>query len=69
MSLVDQVREYANKNYERDGWDFLVECWEDSDVAENIGDADNFETAMRRCRKVTRALDEHRREVRASAEW
>lgn len=69
MTLVKQVREYALQNYNRDGWDFLVECWEDSDIAEHIGDATDFETAMRQCRKVTRALDEQRREIRATADW
>ena len=69
MTLVKQVREHALQNYDQDGWDFLVECWEDSDIAEHIGDATDLDVAIQRCRRVTRALDEHRREVRATAEW
>jgi hypothetical protein len=69
MTLVEQVRKHAEARYDRDGWDFLVECWEDHDIAEWIGDAADFETAMERCRHVTRALDDNRRQCRASADW
>ncbi len=67
MSFVKQVREHALQNYNQDGWDFLVECWEDSDIAEHIGDANDLATAIRRCRKVTRALDDNRREIMSTA--
>ena len=66
MSLVKQVRDYANRNYNQDGWDFLVECWEDADIAEHIGDAADLESAIDRCRHVTQALDDNRREIRST---
>jgi hypothetical protein len=66
MSLVKQVREYAKQNYNQDGWDFLVECWEDSDILEYIGDATDAETAIQNCRHVTQALDDTRREIRST---
>jgi hypothetical protein len=69
MSIVKQVREYAVQNCDRDGWDFLVECWEDADIQEYMGDAEDLETAILRCRSVTRTLDGQRREIRATAEW
>ena len=67
MSIVKQVREHANQNYNVDGWDFLVECWEDSDIAEYVGDTQDLEEAINRCRRVVMALDEQRREIRATA--
>ena len=67
MSFVKQVREHALQNYNQDGWDFLVECWEDSDIAEYVGDTQDLEEAINRCRRVVMALDEQRREIRATA--
>ena len=33
-TLVQHVREYAAERYDdRDGWDFIVECYTDTDVA------------------------------------
>jgi hypothetical protein len=69
MSLVKQVREHAEQNYNQDGWDFLVECWEDSDILEYIDGVDDLETAINNCRRVVMALDENRREIRATADW
>ena len=30
--LIAAVRRHALDNYERDGWDYLVECWDDGDI-------------------------------------
>lgn len=30
--LIKGIREYANANYESNGWDYIVECWEGSDI-------------------------------------
>jgi|ETNvirome_6_1000_1030641.scaffolds.fasta_scaffold10799_2 hypothetical protein len=34
--LVDAVRAHAYKNYDKDGWDFVVECWSDKEIEEKI---------------------------------
>jgi len=34
--LIEAVREYALIHYNKDGWDFLVECWDDEDIEEQI---------------------------------
>jgi hypothetical protein len=34
--LIAAVREHAVANYEKDGSDFLVECWTDEDIANAI---------------------------------
>lgn len=36
--LIPAVREHAIANYNEGGWDYVVECLEDSDIAELIGD-------------------------------
>jgi hypothetical protein len=35
-TLVEQIKAYAVEHYNQDGWDVLVECWEDSDILEFI---------------------------------
>ena len=40
LDLVDAVRNHAMANYGKDGWDYVVECYEDSDIIEILSDAD-----------------------------
>ena len=63
--LIKAVREYALANYEKDGWDYLVECWEDSDITETIGSSKTVRGAISKCRQTVKLLDERRQEVRA----
>ena len=65
MNLIAAVREYALANYEKDGWDYLVECWSDEDIAGEIGRAKTTQGAISKCRRVVKLLDERRQEVRA----
>lgn len=65
QELVAAVRRHAEANYNKDGWDYLVECWSDEDIAEQIGAARTEAGAIRACRKTTKLLDERRQEVRA----
>ena len=65
QELVAAVRAHAVANYTKDGWDYLVECWSDEEIAEEIGRARTVEGAIRACRKTTKLLDERRREVQA----
>jgi hypothetical protein len=64
-NLIAAVREYAIANYEKDGWDYLVECWEDSDIQEVIGTAKTERSAIAACRRTLRLMDERRQEVRS----
>ena len=61
--LIAAVREHAEANYEKDGWDFLVECWEDEDIAEWMGDAETAAEAIAGCLRTVSLLDEQRRSV------
>jgi len=63
--LIAAVREYALANYEKDGWDYLVECWSDEDIAQEIGKSRTVLGAISKCRRVVKLLDERRQEVRA----
>lgn len=64
--LIAAVRRHAMENYERDGWDVLVECWDDGDILERISDA-NAQTpdaAIKACLSWVKLYDEKRREIR-----
>lgn len=67
--LINAVRDYAYANYNDDGWDYLVECWEDGDILECLGDAQTAEEAIDNVRDALRPLSDMRDEVRAAGEW
>jgi hypothetical protein len=44
--LLAQVKAYAVQNYERDGWDFLVECHDDAEITAAIKGATSLHGAL-----------------------
>lgn len=46
--LIMVIRAYAAKNYEKDGWDVLVECWSDEDIIEALEGTTSIEVALKR---------------------
>jgi hypothetical protein len=67
--LIAAVKAHALANWGTAGWDFVVECWEDSDIAEQISEDMTPEQAIESVGRVAQALDEQRSEMRAMAEW
>jgi len=67
--LIRQIREYAQNNYEKDGWDYLVECYEDEEIIKKIGSAKTLLGAIRKLSKGLKDLDEYRRESMAGAQF
>lgn len=63
--LAAAVRQHALDNYETGGWDFLVECWDDSDIILCTGHATTLADAIEQCRQPLALMDERRREVEA----
>ena len=63
--LIAAVRAHALENYQTDGWDFVVEAWGDTDIADAVGRATTPEGAIAAVLETTRLLDEQRSEVRA----
>jgi hypothetical protein len=61
--LVAAVKRHAVENYETDGFDYLVECWDDAEIAHTIRGAKTEKAAIAACRKVTKLLAERRSEV------
>ena len=63
--LVDAVKAYAGRNWNDDGWDIIVECYEDEEVAEAIGSATDEEEAIANVRAIAKTLASHRDDIRA----
>ena len=61
--MIVAVRQHATEHYNEDGWDFLVECWEDSDIGEAIDEAVTIEDAIRMAHRAVSLMDEQRAEV------
>lgn len=66
-ALVKAVREHAAKNYDKGGWDYVVECYDDDDIIELIGDATDAWLAIKRVGEVMAAKDDYRRDIQAEA--
>jgi hypothetical protein len=66
--LVAAVRDHALANYDREGWDVLVECWDDDQIAEVIGNARTVAGAIKAVRADVRVYAGYRDEIIAT-EW
>lgn len=64
--LIAAVREHAVANYEKHGFDFLVECWTDDDIAEAITGTKSKTAAITAARKAVKVLADSRQDARAS---
>jgi hypothetical protein len=46
QALIDAVKAHALRNYERGGWDVIVECWDDAMISAEIGRCTSVEGAI-----------------------
>jgi hypothetical protein len=65
-NLIAQVRQYAADHYTDGGWDVLVECWDDSDIADAIGKATTLRGALRKLSAVIDVYSDHQANARNS---
>lgn len=63
--LIKAVRDYAATNYGKDGWDYVVECWSDEEIADAIGGSKTAKGAIAKVRAAIHPLSDMRDEVRA----
>lgn len=63
QALIEAVKAHALANYESDGWDFVIETQEDSDLAAIIGDATTEEEAIARVGATFKTLDDYRDDI------
>ena len=67
--LVKAVRSYAHRNYDIDGWGYVLECWDFDEIAEPILDAEaeTAEDAIKAVRAVMLRQHERQLEIQACA--
>lgn len=65
MDLVAAVRHHALANYSAGGWDYVVECWEDSDILEIIGDAQTVDAAIDKVRRIVKIIAEREHDAQS----
>lgn len=66
--LIQAVRSHAMKNYEHDGWDYLVECWDDGDILDQISAVEQTPSAcIKHMHGIVKTMNDYRREVRSQA--
>jgi len=63
IDLVKEVREYAEANYEKGGWDVIVECWSDEDIAEVIVGAKTKLGAIRKISPIVEVFADRQAEA------
>ena len=61
--LIDAVIMHAVDHYEVEGWDILVECWNDEDIWSWIEGATSEKEAIRLAAQALKPLNDHRMEI------
>ncbi len=65
--LVKAVQEHAKENYDKDGWDYIVETYTDEELAKEIGKCTTVEGAIKKIRSIAMLLGERRSDVQGTA--
>ena len=67
--LIAAVRAHAETHYERNGWDFVVECYSDNDIAEILADRQitSKRAAIKEIGAGVRLQNERRTEIEGTA--
>jgi hypothetical protein len=67
MDFVQAVKDFARANYNKDGWDYVVECWADDEIAQEIKGAKTAEAAIKRMKRIAKTQDDYRSEIQSTA--
>jgi hypothetical protein len=67
QELIDAVRAYSIAHYEKDGWDYVVECYSDAQIADIIKTARTAAGAIKMVRAEVKPRDNFRAEIQAEA--
>lgn len=63
--LVAAVKAHAAANYNKGGWDIIVECWDDADIEEKIVGCQKPAGAIKKVGQYAKAMGGYRAEVQA----
>jgi hypothetical protein len=65
LPLIAAVKEHARQNYAKSGWDYVVECWTDEDIAGTIKEsgARSAKGAIKACKSIANDFADRRSDV------
>lgn len=66
-AIIEAVKAHARANYGVKGWDIVVECYSDQELADEIGDAATAEAAIARVALVVGTIRDYEDDIRAEA--
>ena len=64
--IATALRQHAVKNYESDGWDYVVETFDHDELLKEIEGATTLEEAIAMISPLLRTLDDHRKDIEAT---
>lgn len=65
--IVAGVRAHAEANYDKGGWDEVVEAWDDADILKEAGTARTLNGAICKVAAVVKTRHEYAEDIRAEA--
>jgi DNA-binding LytR/AlgR family response regulator len=66
-NMIDAVKAYALSHYETDGWDIVIECYSDDDIAAIIKTARTPAGAIRMVRAEVKPRADYRADIQSEA--
>lgn len=69
QDMIGAVRLHAQLNYEKDGWDYVVECWSDAEISKEISGCKTEKGAILKIKSIVKELAEYRDDIAATGEW
>ena len=66
-ALIAKIREHALRNYNQDGWDYLVECYSDNDIILLVAECESYEQAIAKLAKLLKIKDDYRSDIQSTA--
>ena len=61
------VKQHALANYEKDGWDYVVECYDDAEITDIIKTARTAAGAIKMVRAHVKPRADYRADIQAEA--
>ena len=65
QEMIDAVKAHALCHYE-DGWDFVVECYDEKDITDVIGKARTCAGAIKKMKSEVVFVNRHAKEIRTT---
>ena len=66
-TLIEAVKEHAIEHYTQDGWDVIVECYSDSEIADLVQGAATAGDAIQAVLTHIKPIYDYQEDIRATA--